>query len=319
MFRARNVNSMSAVTAEGLAENGGSTVNDPAATAVRGRPSPTLRNLVLGYTGFQFTAVRPRARWELPCGTVTLVIGFGQPLSLRPAPAAGDRQPSAIRLTSLVSGVRTTATIGEHAGSLYGVEVVLDPLGAYRILRLPMRLLAESFVPLDAVLGADSARLADRLHSLPDWPSRFAHLDSFFIRRLTDGPATSKHVPPALSRLVRAPFLPIAALADELGCSERHLRSRFREEVGLPPKALARVHRLQSVLRSSIGGLSWADSAARWGFQDQSHLANEFKSMTGLTATEFTRLRQGRQPGSGVDRLPDSPTSILLGTRHTTT
>jgi AraC-like DNA-binding protein len=46
----------------------------------------------------------------------------------------------------------------------------------------------------------------------------------------------------------------IGALAGELGCSRKHLIARFREQVGLPPKTIARILRFRGALSSLQNG-----------------------------------------------------------------
>ena len=66
----------------------------------------------------------------------------------------------------------------------------------------------------------------------------------------------------------------------------------FRAEVGLAPKAYARVRRLQAVLRRLGGGAEGgADIAADTGYFDQAHLAREFRSFTAMTPTQYRRQR----------------------------
>ena len=66
----------------------------------------------------------------------------------------------------------------------------------------------------------------------------------------------------------------------------------FRAEVGLSPKAYARVRRLQAALRQlAAGPISGARIAADVGYFDQAHFVREFRSFTAMTPTQY-----GRQP-----------------------
>jgi AraC-like DNA-binding protein len=78
----------------------------------------------------------------------------------------------------------------------------------------------------------------------------------------------------------------------------------FRQQVGLSPKALARVHRFRGaldILNRSQGEVPWAALAEQCGFYDQSHLINEFRRFTGFSPTELTR-RDKPDTGSVVLR-----------------
>ncbi|SDZ47076.1 AraC-type DNA-binding protein [Amycolatopsis xylanica] len=111
-------------------------------------------------------------------------------------------------------------------------------------------------------------------------------------RALEAGRLEPRREPDALMlRVVRAmaarPELTVAEHA-ELAClSERQLRRRFGQAVGLGPKAYLRVTRLHRAVESARESLKlgkpprWADIAARHGFYDQPHLLAEFRRAAG--------------------------------------
>jgi transcriptional regulator GlxA family with amidase domain len=99
----------------------------------------------------------------------------------------------------------------------------------------------------------------------------------------------------------------VAELAQETGWSARHLDNRFRAEIGLTPKAAARVIRFDRARRmlmrrvSQGGPPALADLAAAGGYYDQAHLAREFRGLAGCPpshwlAEEFRNV-QGGDPG----------------------
>ncbi|MBH1938788.1 AraC family transcriptional regulator [Streptomyces sp. AV19] len=86
-------------------------------------------------------------------------------------------------------------------------------------------------------------------------------------------------------------------VADEVGWSRQHLNARFRREIGLPPKTVARIARLKRCLslRYDTGLLSWADAAAASGYADQPHLNRDFRMPTGCSPTGFHALMTDRR------------------------
>ncbi|WP_211771175.1 helix-turn-helix transcriptional regulator [Kutzneria sp. CA-103260] len=102
----------------------------------------------------------------------------------------------------------------------------------------------------------------------------------------------------AVQRVVRMlhdePAARVGDLAAAVGLSERQLRRRFSNAVGLRPKAYGRVVRLHAALRMA-GSASWADIAHRCGFYDQPHMIAEFRAATGLApAALHGRFLQSR-------------------------
>jgi len=79
----------------------------------------------------------------------------------------------------------------------------------------------------------------------------------------------------------------IESLAAEIGWSRRHFSARFREAVGLPPKALARLIRIEHAAQRVRAGEPLADIAYAGGYADQSHLTRDFRELVGCTPTQF--------------------------------
>ncbi len=151
---------------------------------------------------------------------------------------------------AFVGGLTDRPTDTEFVGAAGGVQVDLTPLGARRILGLPMEELTNRVVALEDVLGRGAAELVERLADAPGWPERFALLDAALLRRVDAGPAPSPEVAWSYGRLAATDGrVAVGALADEVGWSRRHFAARWRRDVGMGPKAVARVLRFQRALR----------------------------------------------------------------------
>jgi transcriptional regulator GlxA family with amidase domain len=83
--------------------------------------------------------------------------------------------------------------------------------------------------------------------------------------------------------------LTVTELAAELRCSRKHLASRFREHVGLPPKLVARMLRFRRAadLLLERRELTLADVAFACGYYDQAHLDRDFREFAQTTPTAY--------------------------------
>lgn len=245
--------------------------------AVSGTPNVRLRGCVLSYLGYVELATAPMRRLEVPFAGVPMIVSFGPSILV-----------DGVRHRSFVAGLDDRATVTEYTGEQRGIEVTFTPLGARRLLGLPMDELARRVVALEDLPGA--AGLAERLHEAPGWEARFALLDELLLRRLDGAPPADARVAHAWTRLqASGGGIEIGALAGEVGWSRRHLAARFRTEVGLAPKAVARILRFDRVTRTlrANAGEGLADLAYACGYADQAHLNRDFREFAGTTPTAY--------------------------------
>lgn len=279
-----------------------------------GSPHPRLRPGVMSYRGIRLAMNRPRRRLETPIGASTLLLGFEQPVRISRAGRTPDT------LVSVYCGPTTTPAVGEHGGRFSGIEVLMTPWAAFTLFGTPQHELVNRTVDPDELphsLGSPLGELAAALAALPGWADRFGLLDEVLTRWREAGTPGSERVARAWSLLVRTSgAIPVPRLAEEVGWSVRHLENRFREQIGLGPKAAARVLRLQRARRLLAQGQSAAETAALCGFYDQAHLSGEFKAMTGCTPREFAQARRlPAQVSPAADRLSGEATSLVLPAR----
>jgi AraC-like DNA-binding protein len=275
--------------------------------SVTGRPAAPLRPFIASYSGYRQAGVEPARHTGMPSPYLTLIFTLDEPLTIavHPDPA----QPAGEYVT-LVGGLHTAPAIITHAGSQSGIQVALSPLGAMVILGCPAGDLAGIDLDAAQVCGSLATEIQERIRAAATWEARFSVLDELLAVRLLasqDGARSvvSPEVGTAWRRLLRSGgMVPVPELAAETGWSDRHLRTRFAQEIGLTPKAAGRVVRFDRARRllrrraESARPLDLAALAVHCGYYDQAHLDAEFRSLAGAPPTtwlvsEFRYLQAG--------------------------
>ena len=240
-------------------------------------PMPALAPHVRSLAGWHEIADGPVRRAETPGGRIVLVISLGPTLDV-----------DGRRFSSFVAGLHDQPALTEHAGEGHGVQAYLTPLGARRLLGMPMGELTRDVVELEDLLGPAAAELAERLADAPTWAERFTLLERAIAQRVLEAPPIAPELAWTWERLLRSDgAVPIGALADETGWSRRHLANRFRQEIGMTPKAVARILRFERALGRLRAGDELVDLALDSGYYDQAHFNRDFKQFAGLTPTEY--------------------------------
>jgi AraC-like DNA-binding protein len=230
--------------------------------------------------GFTDRGITPPGLRLIPHPAVTLVLVFGGTIAVEDV--AGRRQQGSF-VTGLGYGEALRAL---RADAFECLQVRLSPTVAHAALGAAVADLDGAVVALDDLLGAEAARVCDRLGGLSAWADRFALVDGWLADR---GAATSRVSPEvawAWRRIVAGRgVVRVEHLAAELGWSRKRLWSRFQSQLGLAPKRAAKLVRFDHAVHRLVAGQDAAGVAADGGYTDQSHLHRDVVAYTGLTPT----------------------------------
>jgi AraC-like DNA-binding protein len=172
--------------------------------------------------------------------------------------------------------------------------------GAYCLLRLAQHELADQVIELEALAGDHVLGLRQRLLDVSSPQARFALLEHWLLDLLDTGAAVHPAIVEA-SRRITATHGRIAlpALSRHTGFSREHLIRRFREQVGLTPKAYANIVRFNRALELARGSrATWAEIAHDCGYYDQAHLVHDFRRFAGRAPG--TLLRDARPDAASI-------------------
>jgi AraC-like DNA-binding protein len=98
-------------------------------------------------------------------------------------------------------------------------------------------------------------------------------------------------------------------LAEHLSVTERAIQRALHRTIGIGPKRVSRLVRLQEVARelSSTGAPDLATLAAELGYSDQAHLQHDFRDVTGVTPGAYARaIRALTSPDRGISAKFDA-------------
>lgn len=279
--------------------------DDPAVWDVA-RPQRPSRVAGVDMAGFHVPGPLAGGLRVVPHPAVTLILEIGASASTVEDAAGRRCGGSLVAGPGFGSGGGVRAW-GEHARC---VQVRLSPLVAGTALGVRPADLADSPVSLDDVWGREAARIREQLGELPSWQDRFAFTDALLARRLQGRSPVDPAVAWAWKRIVAGRgAVRVDHLADELGWSRKRLWSRFRSDIGIPPKSAAKLVRFDHAVHRLVAGESPARVAADSGYHDQPHLHRDVMAFTGTTPVTvsgepFLTVDERAWPGAGQPRRP---------------
>lgn len=232
--------------------------------------------------------VKYRSR-ALPRGAITLIIDVGPRQQLDFYAADGRSRLSVP--PAFLTGSHTASYVSEMAADEPAMAVHFRPGGAFPFLGIPLDDLENAHVGVDHIWGRAGIELHERLIDAPTLAARFRILENFLLSRPWSSARRHPGVAAALAAIEDNPSIRMADIHDLVGMSTKRLIALFRAEVGLSPKAYARIRRLQAALRLLGAGMPGARVAAQVGYFDQAHFVREFRSFTGMTPTHYAEQR----------------------------
>lgn len=186
------------------------------------------------------------------------------------------------------SGPSAQAHLIQASPGLCVAGIRLQPGAAPILLTLPAADFVNRRIPL--VARPEQSRLIDTLAVLAATGNAADNVGAVFTELCHGKPRVDPMVVDLARHLRTDPFMAdIGTLSCSLALSPRHVRRRFREATGLPPKAFAGIQRLRhaAMIALETPSTNWAQVAAEAGFADQSHFNRDVARCFGTTPTQL--------------------------------
>jgi AraC-like DNA-binding protein len=224
----------------------------------------------------------------LPRGAATVIFDVGQRQRLDFYAADGHTRLKVP--PAFITGPHNGSYITDIATDEPVMAIHFRPGGASPFFGIPLGDLEDVCIGVDEIWGRDGRELHERLIAAASVAARFGVVEEFLLSRARFSVRRHPGVAVAMAAVEANPSIRMADLRRLAGLSIKRMIALFRAEVGLPPKAYARVRRLQAALRQlGTGAADGARLAADIGYFDQAHFLREFRSFTAMTPTQYSR------------------------------
>jgi AraC-like DNA-binding protein len=189
--------------------------------------------------------------------------------------------------TAVLSGAHSNCFVIDTNQQERVVGIQFRPGGAFPFFRMPASEAENISVDLEALWGARSREIRERLLAAPTVDALFADLECCLLRQLVRPMELHPAVEYAIQQFEHAPK--IGPVTDRIGLSPRRFIELFRREIGLTPKVFCRVRRFQQVLQTlhRCAETDWAQVALDCGYYDQAHFIHDFHAFSGLTPGSY--------------------------------
>jgi len=145
-------------------------------------------------------------------------------------------------------------------------------------------------VPLEIIFGNGAVDFKNSVLSAQTNGERIKLIEAFFINKLS--------LPEAADRIARTSVevllscngqISVDELAEQLQVNRRQLERKFSSAIGLSPKQLSKVIRLQTTLKALYQEKSSTLTSVAYenGYYDQAHFIKDFREFTGVSPKEF--------------------------------
>lgn len=187
-------------------------------------------------------------------------------------------------------GARRTATRLDVRNRCWTVGIRLRPGALPLLTGLPAGDFTDRAVGLDELWHGRTSLVHDALAAATSAPGMLDALVAFVVDLPARSPQRDWRAR-ALEKHLRITPFRVGTTAERMGLSVRSLRDVSTDLIGLAPKRLARIERLQRAIALAAGACrpAWSRIALRAGFADQAHLTREYRALMSETPGRYHR------------------------------
>jgi len=196
-----------------------------------------------------------------------------------------------IQPRAMVFGQITKPYFVQPAGYVNTFAVRFYPYGFANFVDTPIQTLADNETPLAALFGNDTANdLVQGIVGAPSTQARIAIVEDFLMGKLTTQSTIDSIVKSTIETLLSTKgSVPINNILKGELSKRRNLERKFSKQVGISPKQLGKIIRLQAALKSLLNNEaeSLTQIAYESEYYDQAHFIKDFREFTGINPKEY--------------------------------
>ncbi|MEM6376948.1 MAG: helix-turn-helix domain-containing protein [Bacteroidota bacterium] len=191
---------------------------------------------------------------------------------------------------AMVMGQRTKSYFIEPLGDVDSFAICFYPFGFANFVSTPLKDLVDVETPLKSLFGKESAEtLEHKIQEASSTQERIEIIETFLFDRLHQRTSIENLVKMTVNSLLATNgSTPINQILKNDLSKRRQLERNFRKQIGISPKQLGKVLRLQAALKLLLNDQdSLTKIAYESAYFDQAHFIKDFKEFIGTTPKEF--------------------------------
>ncbi len=192
---------------------------------------------------------------------------------------------------AMVFGQITKPYFIQPTGYVNTFAVRFYPYGFANFISKPIHALADTETPITELFDEDDAKaLENKIINAPSTQSRIAKVESFLLSKLTEQTVIENIVKSTIDALSRTKgSASIGSILEGEGSKRRNLERKFSKQVGISPKQLGKIIRLQAALKMMLNsqGESLTQVAYENEYYDQAHFIKDFREFTGVNPKHY--------------------------------
>ena len=250
-------------------------------------PSEALSDFVMCYWTLESTkAETPLINTIVPDGTMKLIFHYGDSYEHHTKLGTVVSLPKSFLIGQLTEPYKVAPTGDSGIFMVRFHSHGFEPFTTRTIQEMENKA-----IPLEVLFGNDGNVLSENVLYAQNTQERIAIVEHFLLNRLKDSEVTDRVVNETIALINNYKGQKQVNELSELTQHHRRLLSRrFSSTVGLSPKQLSRIIRLQHLLKTLINNkeaTKLTQVAYEHEYFDQAHFIKEFKAFTGQTPKAF--------------------------------